>query len=200
MTKKLALLITVFVLASFSLACQTPADAPPAPTENQPATTNTETTNTIEDSSDSGTPIEAAAPEAGKGAITGRALFLDINEPASNIPVQLAEIIRQNGQEVFILDIAQSPYTETNSAGYFAFENVEPGDYAVSVGNVEANQYAVWADSNDVAIIITVEDGLVKEIGEVTVMPIEFYTNPQPAEPADAYPAPDTTDPYPDNN
>ena len=67
--------------------------------------------------------------------------------------VRLAEVFRNEaGDAAFVLDGAQSPGTLTDVEGRFIFQNVEPREYVLIVGNVEANEYEVIAASPDISM------------------------------------------------
>lgn len=89
------------------------------------------------------TPV--APPAAGKSTIVGQVLSLSTRAPLANIPVRLADVVRQGDQAAMVLDSAFSPGDITDDQGRFIIENVNPGEYVIIVGDVTA-QYEVIAE------------------------------------------------------
>ena len=81
--------------------------------------------------------LPAGEPETGKSTVTGQVITEKTNLPLTNIVVRLAEVHRDGEEGAFLLDTAFSPGDITDEAGYFTFENIEPGEYVLVVGNVE---------------------------------------------------------------
>jgi hypothetical protein len=85
--------------------------------------------------------------EAGRASVTGRA-FSDITlQPIANTTIRLAEIFyadetRDPTNAAWALNNASSPYTETDSEGFFLFRNVEARGYVIFVGDI-LGQYTV---------------------------------------------------------
>jgi len=88
-------------------------------------------------------------PEAGMATVTGRVYSDETGEPLPGAIMRLAETVRpeEGGGEndVFVLDLAFSPGTRTDESGVFVFENVDPMEYVVVVGDVERT-YVVIPD------------------------------------------------------
>jgi len=90
-------------------------------------------------------------PTAGMSSVTGRVIHKQTKEPFTNTIVRLAEIVRpEQGEDVFVLDQAFSPGARTDEAGIFVFQDVEPKEYAIVVGDVE-RIYEIIPDSSGAA-------------------------------------------------
>lgn len=101
-------------------------------------------------------------------SVTGQ-LVDDNNVPISNIPIRLAEVYRQNGQASFVLDTSNSPASQTNSQGIFAFTSIPAREYVVVVGDIEG-RYTILLDDNLITRIINPLPNNVLDIGQTKVV------------------------------
>ena len=81
------------------------------------------------------TEVSLPLPEDGFANVLG-----EVNAPNRNdlegIPVRLAGVYRtDSGEGVYALDVASSPFTETDQIGNFLFENIEAGEYVLFFGD-----------------------------------------------------------------
>jgi hypothetical protein len=124
---------------------------------------------------ESSTPVPTAnlsqTPEPGKANAVGRVMTRGANEPYANVIVRLAPVVDLGTDEddAFALDDANSPGTVTDAQGYFAFANVEPGDYVLIFGNV-STIYLIPTSTPDHAIVVKLTAGQVTDIGELPIM------------------------------
>ncbi|RPI31274.1 MAG: hypothetical protein EHM70_11875 [Chloroflexota bacterium] len=115
-------------------------------------------------------PTAPADPQPGKATMTGRLLYQSTGEPMSVIGVRLAEIVRQGEQSAMVLDTAFGPGDMTDEQGYFIFENIDPKEYVIVVGNIEIYQgYTIVPNDEGTARIWQTEDGKVVDVGELKV-------------------------------
>lgn len=78
------------------------------------------------------------APADGMANVTGRVLHKETEDPFIDTIIRLAEVVRsEDGGDVYVLDQAFSPGTRTDEFGIFVFENVDPIEYVLIVGDVE---------------------------------------------------------------
>lgn len=105
--------------------------------------------------------------EAGKVTVVGRVISLS-NQPVSQTPVWLAEVVRQGEKGVYVLDSRASPSAYTNEMGVFIIPNVNPGEYVIVVGNPEG-LYEIITGPSGKARVWNILSDRVFEIGELRV-------------------------------
>ena len=109
-----------------------------------------------------------AQPEPGMATVTGRVISENTELPLAETIVRLAEVVRQDEEAAYVLDVAFSPGTDSDGEGFFIFENVDPIEYVIVVGDVYEN-YKVMADEDGKAITwITAKDEILN-VGELIV-------------------------------
>jgi hypothetical protein len=111
------------------------------------------------------------SPEAGKTTIIGQIKQQD-GSPFSDVIVSLANVARdtQGKGGAFILDIARSPSTYSDTYGYFIIQNIDPGEYVVVIGDVEIPQlYEVVKEPNGDAKVWNFPADQVTDVGALTV-------------------------------
>ncbi len=106
-------------------------------------------------------------PNPGKATVTGK-IFSTITNKPLNTSVWLAEVHRQAGQGVYVLDAVNSPGIYANDQGIFVLANVTPQEYVIVVGDPEgANE--VITDETGKPKVWTVSAGQVLDTGELQV-------------------------------
>lgn len=82
-------------------------------------------------------------------------------------PVRLAEVFYDEGVPLFLLDEAFSPTAITDADGYFAFTDVEPKEYIITVGEFTH----IWKPykENGKAKVFKLEADQVVDVGEIKV-------------------------------
>ena len=111
-----------------------------------------------------------APPAPGMSSLTGRVIHGQTKEPFTNTIVRLAEIVRpEQGEDVFVLDQAFSPGARTDDAGIFVFQDVEPKEYAIVVGDVE-RIYEIIPDDSGAAKGFSAEPDQVLYVGDLEVL------------------------------
>lgn len=109
-------------------------------------------------------------PEAGRAMVTGHVRSSVTNQMMQATPVRLAEVYyNEEGDAAFVLSGAQSPGTLTDVEGRFIFQNVEPRDYVLVVGNVESGLYEIIAASPTEAQVWTAPADEILDVGELVV-------------------------------
>ena len=107
-------------------------------------------------------------PESGMATVTGRVISENSGLPLADTIVRLAEVVRQGDEGAYVLDVAFSPGTDSEGEGFFIFENVDPLEYVIVVGDVY-EIYKVMADEDGKARTwITVKDEILN-VGELIV-------------------------------
>jgi len=87
-------------------------------------------------------------PETGMATVIGRVISNKTNEPIPNTIVRLAEVVRDDdGEGVYVLDLAFSPGAMTDEMGIFVFENIDAIEYVIVVGDIESIHEIVSDDS-----------------------------------------------------
>ncbi|MFN2305171.1 MAG: hypothetical protein ACK2TV_15695 [Anaerolineales bacterium] len=96
--------------------------------------------------------ITIPLPDDGFANVLGKVNTLH-REVLEGIAVRLAGVYRtDSGEGVYALDIASSPFTETDQNGSFFFENIESGEYVLFIGD-PITKHQVITDKNDEAKI-----------------------------------------------
>ena len=109
-----------------------------------------------------------AKPEEGMATVTGRIISESSGLPLSDTIVRLAEVVRQEDEGAYVLDVAFSPGTDSDGEGFFIFENVDALEYVIVVGDVY-EEYKVIADEDGKARTwITIKDEILN-VGELII-------------------------------
>jgi hypothetical protein len=110
------------------------------------------------------------APAPGKGTITGRFVDYQSGEPGPETVVYLGELspVELEGDETHIVSMNpdSSPSTGTDKDGYFVFQDVEPGTYAMVMWT-PGNSWVVSDPDTKLDILVTVEADQITDLGEV---------------------------------
>jgi hypothetical protein len=126
------------------------------------------------------TPIPAPDPQAGAASVVGRLVNTYTRQPLTNTVVRLAEILcpdefDENAGEakmrddcVFKLDNAFSPSAITDEDGVFIFENVDPKNYVLFVGDYMV-EFTLANNENGSPVIYTVDSDKVLQLDEIAV-------------------------------
>lgn len=142
------------------------------------------------------TPTPPAAPQAGLATSTGRI----VNEAGEGLPriiVRLAEVVRgvEGRGGAFILDVAHSPSTFTDEAGYFIFPNIKGAEYVIVVGDVEiTGVYEIIPQADGKARVFSMPADQVTDVGEITTT----ITPPQLLPGLELTPSPTQSGVYPE--
>jgi hypothetical protein len=90
--------------------------------------------------------------------------------PLTNTVVRLAKVFwnADKTDGAFVLEGASSPSAITNQKGEFVFENIDPADYVIVVGEAEGDNEII-AKPNGEAKIYTVEPDIALDVGTLTV-------------------------------
>ncbi len=88
--------------------------------------------------------------------------------PLGKTVVRLAKVYwnAEKTDGAVVLDGAASPGAITNEEGGFFFNNIEPADYAVVVGEVESSSVTVTKPDGD-AYVFTTSLGQILDVGEL---------------------------------
>ena len=113
-------------------------------------------------------PTPFPQPTSGKATVTGIVISLS-NQPLSQIPVWLAEVVRQGDGGIYILDSASSPGAYTDENGIFVIPNVNPGEYVIIVGDPES-WYEIIAEPSGRAKIWNIPSDQIVELGKIQVI------------------------------
>jgi predicted small lipoprotein YifL len=115
---------------------------------------------------DQSTPIPLPADQ--KATVTGYVFSTPDNKAYPKAPVWLAEVYRQGGNGVYVLDHAFSPGVYADDQGVFVISDVDPKEYVIVVGNPEGN-YVVIPDDTGHARVWNVEAGKILDVGKLDV-------------------------------
>lgn len=114
-------------------------------------------------------------PVGDMGVLVGRVFSNVTAEPIVNVPLQLAAVFRQDGEGVYVLDAAQSPFAQADVTGKFVFADVVPGEYFLIVGSVEAGGYIIVEGEPNSGRSFFVNAGETTQVGDLSVDEILGY-------------------------
>jgi hypothetical protein len=107
-----------------------------------------------------------------KTAVVGKVntSFTGKVKPLANTAVRLAKVFWNSDQSdgAYVLEGGTSPSTITNKNGEFVFENIEPADYVVVVGNAEGD-FEIISAADGKAKIFKAEPDKILDIGTLDV-------------------------------
>ncbi|MBW6475171.1 MAG: hypothetical protein K0B14_18735 [Anaerolineaceae bacterium] len=110
------------------------------------------------------------SPEEGRANISGRLQLINQTN-IKGISVWVTPIYRSvSGEGVYALDTSSNPYTLTDEDGYFLFEDIEPGEYILFIGD-PMTKFAIVTDDNGE---VRVWDILPNETNDLGVISIDF--------------------------
>lgn len=117
------------------------------------------------------TPNVVPTPATGRAVVVGTLANLKSGGVVASIKVFLAKIYysADGTQAAFGLDIRTSPRTVTSADGYFAFVDVEPGDYLLMVGDPTFAGTVKYSDSTGKDVVLKLNAGQTLNIGEARV-------------------------------
>jgi hypothetical protein len=116
-------------------------------------------------------PIARLTPAPDKAALAGKIVVSGATQmPLGNTVVRLANVYWNSDKSdgAVVLNGATSPGATTNEAGEFFFSNIDPGDYAVIVGDVEAKSLAVTKPDGSARVFVAVP-GQILDAGTLEV-------------------------------
>ena len=108
------------------------------------------------------------SPQKGMATVIGRVVSEGDNKPITDTIVRMAEVVRQGGEGAYVLDIAQSPGTRSDQNGYFIFENVNPQEYVIIIGDVYDVYKVVSGDDQKPIAWATAADQIL-DVGTLSV-------------------------------
>lgn len=118
------------------------------------------------------TPLSTQA-SAATASMLGRVVSNTDGKPISQTVVALAKVYRDANdpnRAAFALDLANSPATFTTDDGSFQFNSVEPGEYVISVGDLNGTKDIV-REANGDARVYKLETDQAVDTGVVQVQP-----------------------------
>jgi hypothetical protein len=159
--------VVAFLLITLLTACASPNPKPttvispisPVPTVLAPAKAS------------ASAPIVRLTPAPDKAALAGKIVVSGVTQtPLGNAVVRLANVYWNSDKSdgAVVLNGATSPGTTTNEAGEFFFSAIDPGDYAVVVGDVEAKSLTVTKPDGSAHVFTTVP-GQILDVGVLEV-------------------------------
>jgi hypothetical protein len=110
-------------------------------------------------------PIQKAEP--GKATITGK-IFSTTSNQFLVKAVWLAEVHRQGDQAIYVLNAVSSPGIYSDENGTFIFNNVDPHEYVIIIGDPEG-QNQVVNDETGKPKVWNFTAGQIFDIGELKV-------------------------------
>lgn len=112
-------------------------------------------------------PTPLSTPEPGRATVIGRVVSLS-SRPVLQVPVWLAEVVRQGEEGVYVLDSRSSPGAYTDDKGFFVIPNVNPGEYVIIVGDPEGS-YEIITEPSGRARVWNIPPDHIFDIGELKV-------------------------------
>jgi hypothetical protein len=116
------------------------------------------------------TPTPPLPPDPGLATVIGRVVNPD-GESMPRIIVRLAEVVRgvEGRGGAFILDVAHSPSTFTDEAGYFIIPNIKGTEYVIVIGDVEiTGVYEIIPQEDGKARVFNMPADQITDVGEIT--------------------------------
>jgi hypothetical protein len=109
-------------------------------------------------------------PSAGVAVVVGQAIGNTTQAPIKKTYVYLAKVFwdKDHKNAAFALDIAHSPVATTDQNGYFTFNQIEPSEYVLVVGDYYGNNDVVREKNGD-ARVYKPEAGKSLDVGVVQV-------------------------------
>jgi len=93
----------------------------------------------------------------------------ETQEPFVDTIVRLAEVVRtEEGEDVFVLDQAFSPGAKTDETGIFVFEDVDPMEYVIVVGDVTGIYEVIPGDDGKPKVFNATPDEIL-DVGSLLV-------------------------------
>jgi hypothetical protein len=112
--------------------------------------------------------VPIATPEPETTTVTGRVLSSTTNDPLSGVIVRLAEVVRDDDEGAFILDVAFSPGAITDEQGVFVISNIPAQEYVIVVGDVY-DQYEIILEPSGIAKTWVTQEGVIENLGDLSV-------------------------------
>ena len=113
-------------------------------------------------------------PQAGKSVVAGQVKTNTDQQPIANAPVYLAQVYwdADHKKAAFALDLARSPAVTTDAQGFFVFNDIDPNEYVLVVGDFYG-QNDVVRESNGDARVYKTDAGKLLNVGIVNVRPLD---------------------------
>ena len=109
-------------------------------------------------------------PMPSMAAMTGQIISTSTSQPMASTVVRLARVFwnEQHTDGAFVLEGARSPATVADDSGFFVFENLNPADYVLVVGEV-LGDHVIVSEPDGSARIFTAEEDKVTDVGQIFV-------------------------------
>lgn len=115
--------------------------------------------------------IYQAQLESGKAGLLGK--LVNENElPVSGEVIRLAKVVwnEEKTSAGFVIDGANSPSVISEEDGFFAFMNVDPGEYVIVVRNIEINPIVIpRAPGSNEAAIFTIQSDQILDVSIIKI-------------------------------
>jgi hypothetical protein len=107
-------------------------------------------------------------PQAGKAAVTGRILSVSTGKPFVEEYVFLAGVsYNDKGEGAYFLDTSRSPGTKSDQEGYFQINNLNPGDYVLTVGDPMGHSMVLTDKTSGAPKIWKLQGDKVMDLGDL---------------------------------
>jgi hypothetical protein len=120
------------------------------------------------DKNSAGDATAIPVPDAAKTTVTGNVFSTTLNQAYPKAAVWLAEVYREGGNGVYVLDHAFSPAIYADEQGVFIIADVDPKEYVIVVGDPEG-AYEVIPDDTGRARVWATEGGKILDVGRISV-------------------------------
>ena len=115
--------------------------------------------------------IYQAQLESGKAGLLGK--LVNENElPVRGEVIKLAKVVwnEEKTSAGFVIDGANSPSVISEEDGFFAFMNVDPGEYVIVVRNIEINPIVIpRAPGSNEAAIFTIQSDQILDVSIIKI-------------------------------
>ncbi len=113
-------------------------------------------------------PVIPPTPGAAESAVKGAVMHADGTTPFDRIEVFFAAVTRQNGEGIYVVNTASSPWTVTSTDGAFKSFPMPPGEYVIVVGD-PVGKNAVITDKSGKPKVWQTVAGQVLDVGTLKV-------------------------------
>lgn len=113
-------------------------------------------------------PAAVQTPSADKAAVSGVVMRADGTTPFGAVEVFFAQVTRSNGNGVYVVDTASSPWAATAADGSFRTAPMPPGEYVIVIGD-PIGKNVVVVDDTGKPKVWQMNAGQVLDVGTLSV-------------------------------
>lgn len=113
---------------------------------------------------------QITAPQNGKATVTGKVIDVTSgsNTPMKDTLLRLAKIFGEGEEAIYAFNESDSPGTYSDEEGFFVFENIEPGPYALLFTDANGGYRTILETSEKIVTIEALVDEI-SDFGEIKI-------------------------------